>query len=77
MFLFRDDFFLCRVARHEVSADGLLDYERRLYGGYRWWAQPELPATDETVYPFGLATLMADLVAGHVPDPPVTLPWHH
>ena len=75
--LFRDDFFFYRVARHEVTAAGLMDYERRLYGGHRWWTQAELAATEETVYPFGLAALMADLVSGNLPHPPVALPWHH
>ncbi len=75
--LFRDDFFFYRVAQHEVSVAGLMDYERRLYGGHRWWTQPELAATDETVYPFSLASLVADLVVGKVPNPPVALPWHH
>lgn len=75
--LFRDDFFLCRVHRHEVSLDGLTDRERRHYGGYRWWTQPELAATGEAVYPLELAVLMAELLAGKVPDQPVALPWHH
>lgn len=75
--LFRDDFFFYRVARHEVSVAGLMDYELRLYGGHRWWTQPELAVTNETVYPLGLASLMADLLTGNVPDPPIALPWHH
>jgi 8-oxo-dGTP pyrophosphatase MutT (NUDIX family) len=75
--LFRDDFFYYRVASHEVSVADLMDYERLLYGGHRWWTQSELASTDEIVYPFGLASLMADLVAGKVLGAPVALPWHH
>jgi 8-oxo-dGTP pyrophosphatase MutT (NUDIX family) len=75
--LFRDDFFFTRVASHEVSVAGLMDYERKLYGGHRWWTQPELAATDETVYPLGLASLMAGLIVGKIPHPPLALPWHH
>ena len=73
--LFRDDFFFYRVSRHVVSVVRLMDYERRLYGGHRWWTQPELAATNETVYPLGLAPLMADLLTGNMPNPPIALPW--
>ncbi|MEW1724057.1 NUDIX domain-containing protein [Streptomyces sp. NPDC093109] len=31
----------------------------------------------EPVYPFGLADLVATLIAGRVPVTPVRLPWHH
>jgi 8-oxo-dGTP pyrophosphatase MutT (NUDIX family) len=75
--LFRDDFFICCVQSHEVSTAGFLDYERRDYAGHHWWSQAELAATDETVYPFGLAALLADLLSGRMPETPVVLPWHH
>lgn len=74
---FRDDFFLCRVDRHEVSTAGLLDYEQKAYGGHRWWTHAELAATDETIFPNNLAALLADLLAGRLPETPVALPWHH
>lgn len=45
--------------------------------GYVWSTHAELASSSETVYPFGLAALMADLVAGYVPAVPVALPWHH
>ncbi|HEY7262804.1 MAG TPA: hypothetical protein VH589_15125 [Trebonia sp.] len=73
--LFRDDFFLCRVARHEVDTAGLTEFERQHYGGHRWWTQAELAATTEPVYPHGLAALVADLLAGRLPPLPIALPW--
>lgn len=34
------------------------------------------PATADTVYPYGLAALVTDLLAGRTPQRPVRLPWH-
>ena len=73
--LFRDDFFLCRVTSHEVDTAGLTEFERRHYGGHRWWTQAELAATGETIYPAGLAALVGDLIAGRLPPAPIALPW--
>jgi 8-oxo-dGTP pyrophosphatase MutT (NUDIX family) len=75
--LFRDDFFLCRVTGHRVDPTGLNDFERRYYRGHRWWTHAELTATRETIYPVGLAALVADLIAGRLPASPIALPWHH
>ncbi|GAB2615532.1 DNA mismatch repair protein MutT [Paractinoplanes abujensis] len=75
--LFRDDFFVYRVDRHEVDTSGHTELERKHYAGFRWWSAAELAATDETVYPFRLAGLLADLVVGASPAELVELPWHH
>jgi 8-oxo-dGTP pyrophosphatase MutT (NUDIX family) len=75
--LFRDDFFLYRVARHDIDTTGLTEFERLHYAGHRWWTQPELAATTETVYPNDLAALVGALIAGRMPAEPVALPWHH
>ncbi|HEY8453457.1 MAG: hypothetical protein FWJ70_10000 [Micromonosporaceae bacterium] len=71
----RDDYFLHRVDAHTVDTSGLAPHER--YSAHRWWTADELAATTETVYPLGLAPLVADLAAGRVPRQPVRLPWHH
>lgn len=75
--LFQDDFFFHRVPEHLVDTSGFEDLEASQITEFRWWPVGELAATDETVYPLGLAALMADLVAGGVPAAPVRLPWHH
>jgi 8-oxo-dGTP pyrophosphatase MutT (NUDIX family) len=75
--LMRDEFFLHRVAFHEVDTRGLDAYEVATYAGHHWWSVDELAATGETVHPLGLAPLVADLVAGRIPPEPVRLPWHH
>lgn len=73
--LIRDDYFLCRVAGHEVDTAGLTEFERARYGGHRWWTHTELAATSETVVPACLASLVGDLLAGGPPPAPVELPW--
>jgi 8-oxo-dGTP pyrophosphatase MutT (NUDIX family) len=75
--LFRDDFFCCRVASHEVDASGLTAFEREHYRGHRWWTHAELASTGEAIAPAGLAPLVADLIAGRLPAAPIALPWHH
>jgi 8-oxo-dGTP pyrophosphatase MutT (NUDIX family) len=75
--IFRDEFFLHRVAAHEIDTSGMEELEAGQHAGHRWWSVDELRATPETVYPLGLAGLLADLVAGRIPAEPVELPWHH
>ncbi|MFE6497177.1 NUDIX hydrolase [Streptomyces sp. NPDC057748] len=75
--IFRDVFFQLRVTSHQVDVTGQEAHERKYHAGYRWWSIADLAATDETVYPFGLAKLAAALVAGHAPADPIQLPWHH
>jgi hypothetical protein len=53
------------------------DLEAGQHAGHRWWSVDELRATTEIVYPLGLADLLAELLAGRIPDPAVELPWHH
>jgi 8-oxo-dGTP pyrophosphatase MutT (NUDIX family) len=75
--VFRDDFFAHRVDSHEVDTAGMEELERGVVTGHRWWGLDELAGTTETVFPLGLAGLLADLVAGRRPAEPVELPWHH
>lgn len=75
--LFRDDFFLCRVVSHQVTTDHQTPLERQVFMGYRWWTIEELTTSSETIYPYGLAPLLTNLRAGHLPATPVELPWHH
>ncbi|GLZ12576.1 DNA mismatch repair protein MutT [Actinomadura sp. NBRC 104425] len=75
--VFRDDFFLHRTAAYEIDTSGFQTVERTQITGHRWWTLDELRAADEPVYPLGLPPLLADLLAGRVPDEPVRLPWHH
>lgn len=75
--LFRDDLFLCRIDSHEVDVAGQTELERELHEEHRWWTVAELAATTDTVYPYGLAELLNDIIAGRIPTAPIELPWHH
>jgi len=75
--VFRDDFFVHRVASHEIDTSGMEELERGTHAGHRWWSVEELEGTSEVVRPLGLTGLLTDLLAGRVPAEPVELPWHH
>jgi len=72
----RDDYFFHRVPAHAVVIDGFEALERLQTLGHRWWSAEELAASDEDVVPRGLDRLLPRLLAGRIPDEPVTLPWH-
>lgn len=73
--LFRDDFFFHRVDTHRVDTSLMEAFELSGHAGHRWWAVDELTSTADTVYPYGLAALVTDLLAGRLPQRPVRLPW--
>jgi 8-oxo-dGTP pyrophosphatase MutT (NUDIX family) len=72
---FEDHYFHYRVSAHDAGTSGPQAGEAAHHAGHRWWPLPDLAATKETVYPFHLAPLTADLVAGRVPPHPIRLPW--
>jgi 8-oxo-dGTP pyrophosphatase MutT (NUDIX family) len=75
--LFRDDYFLVRVDAHEVDTSAMEEFEAGNHLGHGWWSMADLETTTELIVPFGLAGLLADLIAGRIPAEPVELPWHH
>jgi len=66
-------FYLARTRTTAFDPSGQTELERRSVDGLRWWTAGELAATEETVYPEGLAGLLALLLEGGVPDQPVRL----
>ncbi|MER6359150.1 NUDIX domain-containing protein [Streptomyces sp. NPDC001634] len=64
-------YFLTRVSAAAVGptratqADNIREH--------RWWTFPELRATQDTVYPAGLADLVAAVTEGRTPKRPVVL----
>ncbi|MFG3714102.1 NUDIX hydrolase [Micromonospora sp. NPDC047730] len=62
------EFFLMRVADHEVDTAGFSEIERASVAAHRWWPLAELAATDERYYPPDLpAVLSRALADGGVP----------
>lgn len=70
-----DSFFWLRVADTTVHTAGQEELERSLILGHRWWTADELAATDDLVFPIGLAGLMRTLLADSRPASPIRLPW--
>lgn len=55
-----EDFFRMAVAAFTVDTSAWTEVERRSVDAVRWWTPAELASTSETVYPMGLADLLAD-----------------
>jgi 8-oxo-dGTP pyrophosphatase MutT (NUDIX family) len=51
--------------------------EASTMSGHRWWTVAEVEAAPKIVFPFELAPLARDLLAGRLPSRPIQLPWHH
>ena len=58
-----ETFFLARTRHFEPEGTRLTELERQVLVGHRWWTLGELAATDETVYPAGLADLLGRVTA--------------
>jgi 8-oxo-dGTP pyrophosphatase MutT (NUDIX family) len=62
-------FFLHRVTDWEVDTAGFDAAEKLTIDQHRWWSATELDATDETVYPDGLAELLRRVTAASAVPP--------
>jgi len=66
-------YYLVRVRDVVVTSANQLDHEREVYQQQRWWPLAEIEASDETIYPEGLAGLLAPLLAAKIPAGPIVL----
>ena len=64
-------YFLTRVSASDIDPDRATQPDS--IREYRWWTLAELRAARETVYPAGLANLVAAVAAGRTPSQPVVL----
>ncbi|MDX2576691.1 NUDIX domain-containing protein [Streptomyces scabiei] len=64
-------YFLTRVSAADVDPTRATQTDN--IREHRWWTLPELRATQETVYPAGLADLVAAVAEGRMPKRPVVL----
>ncbi|HYI23782.1 MAG TPA: NUDIX domain-containing protein [Thermomicrobiales bacterium] len=72
-FLSVERYFLVRVERDDVHFDNQLAYEREVYQQHQWWSVAAIRASDDTFYPVEMAGLLAQIVAGEMPDPPAEI----
>jgi ADP-ribose pyrophosphatase YjhB (NUDIX family) len=67
---FKEHYFVAYTQGGPLSRAGWLPHEHELTDDLRWWTLEELRVTDATVYPIGLAELLADVIAGRfAPEP--------
>ena len=66
-------YYLIRVREVAISVANQFDYERLAYQTYRWWSQEDLATTTEVVFPEGLSNLIAPVLRGEFPDPPIDI----
>jgi len=72
---FDEHYVLARCAGGEPVRHGWQADEHDLIDDIRWWSLPELLATEERVFPPGLAARLSDILAERLPDPPLVIPW--
>jgi len=76
--MFHDLFYFQRAPEGFcVDTSGWQPLEASTMSGHRWWTVAEVEAAPKNVFPFELAPLARDLLAGRLPSRPIQLPWHH
>ena len=70
-----DTYFALQVEAFTPTTSGFTQVEREQVKHVRWWAPDEIEATDDVIYPAGLAVLVRRLARGEYPSEPVVLPW--
>jgi 8-oxo-dGTP pyrophosphatase MutT (NUDIX family) len=76
--MFHDLFYFQRAPQGFcVDTSGWQPLETSTMSGHRWWTVEEVEAAPKIVFPFELAPLARDLLAGRLPARPIQLPWHH
>jgi 8-oxo-dGTP pyrophosphatase MutT (NUDIX family) len=71
-----NDFYLARTTVPGIDTSGQVPIERETILEARWWTGAELAATSDTIYPPGLAGLLATLLRVGPPAVPIELPPH-
>ena len=59
--LFQETYLIGRTHVTAISWDGIEEAEREVFREHRWWTLAEIRATSDTVFPEGLANLVAEL----------------
>jgi 8-oxo-dGTP pyrophosphatase MutT (NUDIX family) len=70
---FKEHFVVARTVGGALSRQGWQPLEHEFVDELRWWTLAELQATDEIVYPEGLAGLLPDVLAGRIAAEPLVI----
>jgi 8-oxo-dGTP pyrophosphatase MutT (NUDIX family) len=68
-----ESYFIVRVGHEGLSDHGWTELERRTVKTMRWWSLDEIAASDEAIYPGGLAEHLRRLLAGEIPNEPLKI----
>ncbi len=68
-----ESYFIVRVEHERLSDHGWTDLERQVVKAMRWWSINEIAASEEPIYPGGLAGHLGRLLAGEVPPEPIQI----
>ena len=60
----REQYFLANTTVTEISLDNQEETERADYREHRWWTLAELEATDDVIFPEGLAERVRAILRG-------------
>jgi 8-oxo-dGTP pyrophosphatase MutT (NUDIX family) len=71
--LFKQSYIVAHTSGGDPSRDGWLPHEQVLTDDMRWWTLGELQLTDDTVFPEGMAALLADVLAGRIAAEPLLI----
>ncbi|MBV9542768.1 MAG: NUDIX domain-containing protein [Chloroflexi bacterium] len=71
----RDTYFAIQVEPFMPATSGFTQLEREQVKYVRWWTPDHIEATDEVVFPAGLAALVRRLARGDYPSEPIDLLW--
>lgn len=70
-----EHYFVARHTGGDPARHGWQPDEHDLIDDIRWWTLEELRATEERVFPPGLADLLAALLAEGAPAEPLSIDW--
>lgn len=72
---FYERYIVARCPGGEPDRGGWQALEHELIDEIRWWTAGDLAATDDRVFPPGLAGRLPEILTGRYPDPPAVIPW--
>lgn len=72
--VYREHFILAEAPHETLDTSGWMEGEKQEILETRWWTLDEIRASDEDIYPFGLADLLEPLLRGEYPPVMLVLP---
>ena len=71
--LFAETFFVAHARNEALDDAGWTELEREMIREWRWWSLEDIAASDEVIFPVGLADLLGAVIAGNYPAEPLVI----